>query len=82
MREFVVRGIVEVMDDRQLTDRTRGMSAALTRLSRARAERGPVDLGVLHVIDFDASDAGMVDDDPRGRRRFFRFRDRARRALD
>lgn len=58
------------------------MSAALSRLTEARQARGPVDLELLQVVDLDDIDEALAEAPSSGRRGFFRFRDRARNAID
>ena len=78
-----IHGIVEVMDDVQHDDRARSLAGALTRLSRAREERGPV--GVVDPFEIVAAENRLAASTlPRAeeRRGLFRFSNRARAAAD
>lgn len=80
MREVVIHGIVEVMNDRQIADRSEGLGAALGRMSAVRDERAPV---TTMDSRFDPEADPFASDDaptPR-RRRFFSFGERARAAV-
>jgi hypothetical protein len=77
LQEVVIRGIVEVMDEREMDARSDGLHSAIERLSAARAQRTEVavlDFGLETVLD-----GGRPSD---RKRRLFRFSDRARRSVD
>ncbi len=77
-----IRGIVEVMDDPQRSQRGMGLGSALQRLSSAREQRGPV--GVLDPFEIVSAHQRRDAADPvrSARRVGFTFSDRARRAVD
>jgi hypothetical protein len=76
LRNVVVQGIVMVMDDQQLQQRSRSLHDALDRLSAARDMRG----GTIPVVDL--RDGDEPETTRTGRRRgLFRFAERARDAV-
>ena len=86
MREVVIRGIVEVMNDRQMEDRSQSLRAAMDRMSAKRGSR-PVPVATLEVTPpveaGPEAEGGLVlRGEPRRRRGIFRFSDRARAAGD
>jgi hypothetical protein len=82
LREVVVHGIVEVMDDHQLNERTHSLHNALGRLSAARELRGlpeelPANGGSLAI-----EETPPVRRAQRTRSGLFSFGERGRRSLD
>ncbi|MCW2972613.1 MAG: hypothetical protein JWN72_886 [Thermoleophilia bacterium] len=69
------------MDDDQHQERTEGLGSALSRLSAARDQRGPV--GVLDPFELTAGEQRAQAELPRvaERRGLFRFSQRARDAV-
>ena len=80
MREVVIHGIVEVMNDRQIADRSESLGAALGRMSVARDERSPIT--TLDASFDQAADLYAEADRRPMRRRLFSFGERGRSALD
>jgi hypothetical protein len=79
LREVVIHGIVEVMNERQVADRTESLGAALSRMSSAREERNPITtLDARFGLD---ADPFAVDEPAAPRRRLLGFGDRARAAV-
>lgn len=78
MREVVIHGIVEVMNDRQLADRGTSLHDALARMKERRGERSePTPANLTFGVRTEP-----VLDEPRRRNGLFRFGDRGRDALD
>lgn len=76
MRELVIHGIVEVMNERQMEARTKSLHGAIERMSVARQARGG------EIADIEFGFESVLDEHSRkNRRRIFRFGDRARRAV-
>lgn len=75
MREVVIRGIVEVMNERQMEERARSLHDAVGRMSEARARRG------ADVVLADLAEPSLLDAATTRRRRMFGFADRARAAV-
>ena len=80
MREVVVRGIVEVMNDQQLTRRSHSLHTAINRLSEAREQRDQSS-DVLELTG--GSDRLELDtsQSPRHRRGLFTFGERGQEAV-
>ncbi len=83
LRFSPIRGIVEVMDDQHLQERTACLGSALERLSVARERRGSV--GVLDPFEALPAEDRLAAAAPvrtaRRRRGLFSFSDRARDAV-
>jgi hypothetical protein len=73
VKEIVVQGVVEVMNERQIAERQAGLSRALGRLSRVRSQRtGTMPAAFERAVD-------VLE--PVHERSLFGFGDRARNAI-
>ena len=82
LRFSPIQGIVEVMDEQHIRDRSENLGSALQRLSAAREQRGPV--GTLDPLEIVPAEDRLAAASPMRvtrRRGLFSFSDRARDAV-
>ena len=82
LRFSPIQGIVEVMDEQHIRERSENLGTALQRLSAARERRGPVGtLDPLEIVPAEDRLAVAAPGRSSRRRGLFSFSDRARDAV-